>query len=77
MLETADGKDVKCRFRAVAGKDTKVQKISHLKIMNHDIHERQRIVDMIIQKIRGAEENRNLYEVFALYYSEIAISRAL
>lgn len=77
LLDTADGKDYKIRAIAMTDELSKTKKISHIKPIGNTMLDRKRIVDIIIETIGGAEENQNLYEVFALYYSETAISRAL
>lgn len=74
---TADGKDVKCCFKAEKWADTKQKAISHLKVKNTDIKLRQYLIKQIVDVIGGEQENRGLYELFALYYSENAIMRAL
>lgn len=77
IKETADGKDMKCCFRSEKSKDSKTKSITHLKVKNTNIRLRQYLVDRIIQVVGGEKENRGLYELFALYYSENAINRAL
>lgn len=74
---TADGTDVKCGFRAEKGKHTKAKAIRHLKVKNKDIAHRQYLVQQIVDCVGWEQENGTLYELFALYYSETAIFRAL
>lgn len=74
---TADGKDVKCCFRAEVWADTKAKAITHLQVKNPDIRYRQFLIQQIVDVVWGEKENRGLYELYALYYSENAIMRAL
>lgn len=77
VLPTADGLDWKCRFRAVVWPDSKTEKITHMTPRNTDSATRYKLADEIAAIIGWKDINHKLYEVYALYYSENAIHRAL
>ncbi len=76
--ETADGKDWNCIFstRGTQKRKTLKSKID-LPIINKDKEMREGLVAAIIEVVGGKKENQALYNVYALYYSDTLIFRAL
>ncbi len=82
ICETADSTDWKCVFttRSDSPEVLDIKKLKgkpKLKVINKDPAFRSYLVDEISRVVGGEKENLSLYNMFALYYSENHINRAL
>lgn len=75
IKETADNKDWKCIFRTKKRKN--ITGKTSLPILNKDSLKREYLISEITKVVGGEDKNRDLYNVFALHYSNNMIFRAL
>ena len=73
--ETSDKKDIKLVCKSINTKTITVH--NNLPIVNKNKDHIKYLVEQIDAVVGGKEENYKLYEVFAKYYSDSMISRAL
>lgn len=73
--ETSDGKDIKLVCKSINTKPITVH--NNLPVVNKNKDHRKYLIEQICSVVGGKEENYKLYEVFATYYSDTMINRAL
>ena len=77
VLPTADGEDWKCRFQAVATEHHKPKVITHIKPVNTDSNTINTLLYKMEQVVPITDKNKKLYGMYATYYSENVIDRAI
>ena len=77
VLLTADGEDWKCRFQAINTDNVKPKWITHMTPKNTDPSVIESLVYKMSAVVSITDKNRKLYRLYATYYSENLIDRAI